>query len=103
MQDEDEVKQIIVCAPVDWEHTADSIKVDGSCGHEVWVAPAGQRILAAGGEAHCVPCAVPIMKEHGLAPEAAPGVLEDIERDKGGWERAKMEAFMRQVGMTPNG
>lgn len=100
---DDEERRIIVCAPVEWEHTADSIKVDGACGHEVWVAPAGQRMIAIGAEPRCVPCAVPIMKEHGLAAEAAPGVLEDIERDQGGWERAKMEDFMKRVGMIPNG
>lgn len=104
MVDDDEEKRIVVCAPVAWDHTADSIRIEAACGHEVWVAPAGQRLLADGAEAQCVPCVVPVLKENpDVVPEAAPGVLADIERDKGGWERQKMEVFMRRIGMIPNG
>jgi hypothetical protein len=99
----DEDKNIIVCVPFDWDHTADSITVDAACGHKVWVALAGQRMIADGAEVRCIPCTVPIMKEHGLTATPAPGVLEDVERKEGAWERAKMEAHMRRIGMIPNG
>lgn len=95
---------VVVCAPVGWDHTADSIQVAADCGHDVWVAPAGQRLLAEGAVARCVPCVVPVLKENpDIQVGAAPGVLDDIERDKGGWERARMEAFMKKIGMIPNG
>ena len=99
----DEDKNIIVCVPLDWDHTDESITVDASCGHKVWVARAGQRMIAEGAEARCVPCVAPTMKQHGLSAQPAPGVLEDVERTHGAWERAKMEDYMRRIGMIPNG
>lgn len=108
MRDDEELTAIIICAPEDWEHTQDSILIDADCGHKVWVATAGQRVLEEHGDtgvARCVPCVMPQFQEKypGVIPEAAPGVLADIERDKGGWERQKYEAFAKHIGLTTNG
>jgi hypothetical protein len=100
----DDAEKVIVCAPLGWDHTPDSIQITADCGHEIWIAPAGQRVLADGGKARCVPCVIPLLKDNpDVVPEAAPGVLDDIERHKGGWERAKYEAFAKQIGLPTNG
>lgn len=96
--------QVVVCAPMGWDHTADSIQVAADCGHDVWIAPAGQRLLAEGAVARCVPCVIPALKENpDIRVEPAPGVLADVERDQGSWQRARAEAFMKAIGMHPNG
>lgn len=107
MRDDDDLTAIIICAPESWEHTKDSILIDADCGHKVWIAKAGRRVLEENENAvaRCAPCAIPVMAERypGVVPEAAPGVLADIEADKGGWERAKYEAFAKQIGLPTNG
>lgn len=105
MRDNEEVTAIVICAPLDWEHTPDSIQITADCGHEIWIAQAGQRVLAESetAVARCVPCAMPTLAETEIVPETAPGVLADIERHKGGWERAKYEAFAKMIGLPTNG
>lgn len=98
-------RKIVVCAPIDGSHTSDSIVIDAGCGHQVWIAPAGKAYMDDNpdAEAQCITCALPAMKESGVAPMAVPGVLDDVEREAGSWERAKMEQFMRRLGIVPNG
>ena len=73
MSEEQNEPVLLICSPVIWngevlpgsvQHTCDE------CEQAIWVVPTGQRMMADGAKAVCVPCGTDIMAERGVEPDA---------------------------------
>lgn len=107
MRDDSELTAVLICAPEDWDHTDNSILIEADCGHKVWLAPTGQRLLAEHGDtgvARCIHCAQPTLNNNpDIKQQAAPGAMAELEQTYGTWGRIQIEAALRKKGITPNG
>lgn len=91
---------VLVCAPATSMPLPGSVERKADCGHQVWIAKAGQAKLAEWPGAiqiMCVAC-LPLenMKPGEMA--AAPGALEEMQQTMGSTFRRGVEDKMRNLG-----
>lgn len=56
------MSDVLICVPVRMEAVAGSVIQRGTCGHDVWIAPSGQRMLAGIEKVVCMDCAPALLK-----------------------------------------
>lgn len=69
----------LICAPVDssFEVIPGSVVHHASCGHDVWLAPTGQEMVADVAEVVCVPCGLRMVQAD-PSPEFVPPTAEQL-------------------------